>query len=301
MSISAELLIFSTRASSFFWCSSPPSPYLLFSVLLGCIIISIFAGQIPYFGGLSVKDICIIWTYDIICFILIDTCKVIYFYVTEQSTSVLVELEDEKESIEIETPSHHIDTIPTSILPSLLPPPVKDLEKGIHKFSSDLSIENKPIGETRAAAMTSKLHDWTNEKGFGDGSESRPTSQSNIYATKGMSTADIQADRRTSSNAISAHRKPSSIAIQAARQNSSSNISMPRQGSNIAIYATRRNTGTGLSAAGGQPSTENNTSSITVSNNYYHSGSVIDLRRSNLSTTNLRPHTPGNVLLKPKK
>lgn len=75
LTISTELLIFSTRTPKLFFNSILPSPWLVFSVLLGTIIISVFAAAIPAFGTIHVTDILIIWLYVIITMLIVDCVK----------------------------------------------------------------------------------------------------------------------------------------------------------------------------------------------------------------------------------
>jgi H+-transporting ATPase len=76
MFVASELLIFSARAPSYFNLSLAPSPSLVFSVLMGCILASIVSCNMMYFGGLYAIDIVLIWVYNILCLILIDRVKV---------------------------------------------------------------------------------------------------------------------------------------------------------------------------------------------------------------------------------
>jgi H+-transporting ATPase len=90
ISIATELLIFSTRAPSFIFFSVPPSIGLFSSVLAGCLLFSLFAGVIPYFGYLHINDIVIIWAYNIICLFLIDLVKVMYLKSSKQNIDVFI-------------------------------------------------------------------------------------------------------------------------------------------------------------------------------------------------------------------
>ncbi len=103
LSVSTELLIFSTRAPYLIWNSYRPSITLLSSVLLGCIVLSIFAAQIKTLGSLPATDILIIWFYSIICLIIVDVVKFGLlrslgkpFQVLEFTTVEEVEEEEEK-------------------------------------------------------------------------------------------------------------------------------------------------------------------------------------------------------------
>lgn len=92
MFIAAELLIFVTRAPSFFIVSLPPSLPLFVSVLTGCVVASLMAGLSQDFGGLKFVDIVLIWTWDIMGLVILDTLKVALFKFFEENTDVLPEL-----------------------------------------------------------------------------------------------------------------------------------------------------------------------------------------------------------------
>lgn len=91
MSIAAEILIFSARAPKYMWTSIAPSPTLFASVMLGCLLFSIFACDIRFFGYLTPRDVTIIWCYDLACLIVIDICKVQYLIMNDEFVDVLVE------------------------------------------------------------------------------------------------------------------------------------------------------------------------------------------------------------------
>jgi len=91
MFIAAEVLIFSARAPSYFWCSLAPSPALLISVLLGCLACSILAATYGYFGALPVQDIALIWLYDFVNLLFVDALKVQMLKFLDENTDVLAE------------------------------------------------------------------------------------------------------------------------------------------------------------------------------------------------------------------
>lgn len=75
LTLSTELLIFSTRAATLIWISYPPSSSLLLSVILGSVIISVLAGTVPTFGLLYATDILLIWVYSLLALAIIDAIK----------------------------------------------------------------------------------------------------------------------------------------------------------------------------------------------------------------------------------
>lgn len=89
MFIAAELLIFSTRAPSFFVVSLAPSLALTCSVLLGCIVVSLMACLSKMFGGLDVRDILLIWAYDIVGLFVLDVMKVMLFRFFQENMETL--------------------------------------------------------------------------------------------------------------------------------------------------------------------------------------------------------------------
>jgi len=93
MFISAELLIFTTRASSYFWCSQLPAVALIASVLIGCFVVSAMAAGSTEFGELHVVDIVLVWIYDIIGLFFLDALKVAMFKFFDENTEVLGEVD----------------------------------------------------------------------------------------------------------------------------------------------------------------------------------------------------------------
>jgi len=91
MFIAAEVLIFSARAPSYFWCSLAPSPALLISVMMGCLACSVLAATYGYFGALPVQDIALIWLYDLINLLFVDALKVQMLKFLDENTDVLAE------------------------------------------------------------------------------------------------------------------------------------------------------------------------------------------------------------------
>ena len=89
MFIACEILIFSARASSYFWCSLAPSVALFCSVIMGCIICCLLALFYDYFGGLPFGDVCLIWVYDILGLFIVDAAKVQMLIYLKENTEVL--------------------------------------------------------------------------------------------------------------------------------------------------------------------------------------------------------------------
>ena len=129
MFLAAEILIFSTRAPSYFWYSILPSPALVLSVTIGCVIISIFASSIPMFGGgnvdsikchnddtdstfpcsgvgISSGDVAITWAYNIFGLFIVDVIKVELFKLFKEN---MITLPDEKIVIKNEKHGPHRD------------------------------------------------------------------------------------------------------------------------------------------------------------------------------------------------
>jgi hypothetical protein len=272
MSIAAELLIFSARAPSFIFTSISPSPALFISVIIGCVIVSVFAGQIDFFGGISAKDIAIIWTYDIICLFIIDYCKVLFYKLIEESTDVLVDRTHEPDE-EITTDVIYVE------------PTIKDIEHGgnfkhvkTHQFD-----DNDDAKSDRSSAVTSRLQNWN------------ATANANVNFSIGADPNEIigDASRSMSSSNIFAIRKGSNAAIAAKRSLSSTpqqmriqHVTADQQPELSSTYGTAGILETDVSTLAG--------GTISMPQSYAQQGSSINLRRTNLSSTNLRPYTPAN-------
>jgi len=89
MFIAAEILIFSARAPSYFSLYQTPAPSLVFSVIMGCILISVLCNTFMYFGGLPAQDVVLIWIYDLVVLIIIDCIKVKLLQFLGEETAVL--------------------------------------------------------------------------------------------------------------------------------------------------------------------------------------------------------------------
>jgi H+-transporting ATPase len=89
MFISAELLIFSTRAPGLIWTSLRPSTPLFISVMCGNVIVSVLAGNTQRFGNLPIEDILLVWCYDCVCLVILDLIKVSMYSYFNESTEVL--------------------------------------------------------------------------------------------------------------------------------------------------------------------------------------------------------------------
>jgi hypothetical protein len=92
MFIAAEILIFSARAQSYMWVSVKPSIPLIVSVIGGCFIFCIIAGQSSQFADLPASDILLIWVFDLVSLIGIDIAKVQMLRYFKESHDVLPDL-----------------------------------------------------------------------------------------------------------------------------------------------------------------------------------------------------------------
>lgn len=207
MFIAAEILIFSARTTSFFWCSVPPSLSLVFSILLGCFIISVIACSAEYFGSLYVSDVCIIWCYDIICLFIIDAIKVGVLKALGEGLEVLQEYPSEEDSAK------------TIQLQDKTFTAVQDLESGSRVV--ELRAEDKDDdASSRSSSTVKKLEGWLNQPS---------------HVAIGANLSDISitdADRSLSSSNINVRRQSSSFAVIAAKRTRSSaaNVVASRQG-----------------------------------------------------------------------
>jgi len=138
MFIAAEVLIFSARAPSYFWCSLAPSPALAFSVCLGCIICSVLAIAYGYFGGLPVQDVALIWLYDILNLLIVDFIKVQMFRFLNENQEVLADY--------------------------IQPPQPKHEEEHATPAKGPVDIANPNALESRAEAQTTRMSEWAVNK-----------------------------------------------------------------------------------------------------------------------------------------
>jgi hypothetical protein len=93
MFVATELLIFSARTQSYLWASILPSPSLLLSVFVGCLVFCLIAGLTDTFGALAGIDILLICAYDLGCLLLVDVAKVQLKKLFNESSEVLPDLE----------------------------------------------------------------------------------------------------------------------------------------------------------------------------------------------------------------
>ncbi len=86
MFIAAELLIFSTRAPTYFFKSSLPSAALAACVMAGCVLMSVLVVTSKDFGKIAFEDVVVIYGYNFLTFTIIDAVKVkILQFLGEQS------------------------------------------------------------------------------------------------------------------------------------------------------------------------------------------------------------------------
>jgi len=133
MFIACEILIFTARAPSYFWCSIAPSPALAVSVFAGCVICSVLAVVYDYFGSLPVEDVLLIWLYNLANILVVDGLKV----------KLLSFLGENQE-----------------VLPDWIPPSQPAIcETPSQSFSSSVGATG-----TKAEAMTTRLSEWAISK-----------------------------------------------------------------------------------------------------------------------------------------
>ncbi len=89
MFIAAEILIFSTRAPTYFFLSARPSWSLLGAVSAGCALMSLLVAVSSRFGKIHIYDILVIYLYNLIVFIIVDVAKVYLLRYFGESTEVL--------------------------------------------------------------------------------------------------------------------------------------------------------------------------------------------------------------------
>lgn len=274
--LAAEVLIFSARAPTFVWNYSPASPALMISVFLGCLLVTILACAVPYFGHLWVQDAAIIWTYDIICFLIVDALKVYVLHMLGEDFVPLEQEGEEETSAKAELPP--VPTVATKVVGDKQFTGISggDVESQDGKRSLR---DDESEASSKASSAVRKLASWVQD----------PAHPS---VAIGASPGDIQLDdgRSLSSSNISVLRKGSNVAVIAARRSLSATPA--RMGGTPPHHTPGQQTPTDEEGATTLPLRDGK---ITVSSTYASQGSSINLSRATLSSTNLRPHTPGNI------
>jgi hypothetical protein len=263
MSVAAELLIFSARAPSYMWTSIAPSAPLFISVMIGCLVTSIFAADIPYFGSLPIVDIVYIWIYDVFTLVVIDIVKVQYLKMMNESLETLPDTDTREPAIEEAEVAESADVETGHMGRDKIPPPRS-------RVGSIAEDEDKDEGSDRLSAATSRLNEWA-------------TKHSNLSI--GFSPDEITGDptRSMSSsniNVIGARRVSSSAAIIAVKRNHSSTSHISRR-----VEQEQEARATAAAAVG--------TTSITVSAAYAARGSSTSL--AGVARGTLRPYVPANI------
>lgn len=277
--IASEILIFSARAPTYVWCSIAPSPALMISVFLGCLLVTILACASPFFGSLWVQDAAIIWLYDIICFLVVDAVKVFMLHLLGEDFEPLVQLEASSD-MAVAAVTHSAATT-AAVAPSkaggggagaaFQAVPTRDIEMGSSSARiGESKLEADDETGSKSSSAVNKMNNFANAVG---------------NHSLGMSTDNI------------------TIGAQADRSMSSSNITVLRKGSNIAVIAAKRSASATPGhliqqhQAGGDETSVSSVHGgrITVSSSYNTQGSSSDLRRAGLTSGSLRPHTPANI------
>lgn len=282
--VAAEILIFSARAPTYFWNFLPPSPALFISVTLGCLIVTILACASPFFGNIWVQDAVIIWVYNLICFVIVDTLKVL----------VLHFLGETFEPLESNTTTKHDATAKATTAATTAPSQpvdVKSIALDIESQDGRSSRDNDT--GSRADSAVAKLAQWK---------QSTASTSVAIGASPGDIIDQGDASRSMSSSNIRVLRNASNAALVAARRTVSATPAHLAAGS--AYVAVNQRTPSPATPAGANAAAgaEDDLAAvvregrITVSPSYLsNQNSAIDLRRTNLSSTSLRPHTPANI------
>jgi H+-transporting ATPase len=274
LTVSTELLIFSTRAPKLIWNSLYPSICLVFSVLFGSITITLFSGLIPTFGTLYASDLVIIWLYAFLALIIVDfvkygTLSALGETFTEIEVNSVeevikgVKIEEEKEeSKEAFVSQEKMEDLEKGGTLAIIPPKHEIVEEKI-KDTEDLIRRQ----ETRLK----KVDAWI---------------QSPVTYETAVSEALKQAPKRSLSGGelINFERKTSSVAamIEARRLHSApaslrTQFAPPTPDDESRFYPA------GMLRSG----------RIILPSNYQRAtGSWIDLTRTSISATSLRPHTP---------
>jgi len=274
--LAAEILIFAARAPTYVWKSIAPSLTLVVSVLLGCLLVTILACAVPFFGGLYVQDVAIIWLYDIICFFIVDAIKVFLLHLLGEDFEPLVHLETTSDKAVSASAGTGADPLSSSKGSGGAGGPEGFQAVSTHDVEMGLTSIRSAAAESKSDA------DETGSKG------SIVVSKMNSFASQ------------VGKPAIGA--SPENISMSGSdRSLSSSNITAVRKGSNVAVIAAKRSNSStpgavlGPGAGGAAESSSIHGGHITVSSSYNTQGSSSDLRRAGLTSGSLRPHTPANM------
>lgn len=262
--IAAELLIFSARTPSFIHRCIAPSPALTGSVFLFCLLVSVIACASSYFGNLYVQDVVLIWVYDLVCLVVLDGVKVVYFHLADEDTRVLA---DDNDMAQL--PRSDMDT-ETEPAPAMLQTyaPVKDVE------APGLPVLAVSV---RADSVLTRM---TIDAGSRSNSSAHIRLDEVLLAPPSAAAeANVIAARKGSSANIITLRKGSSTALITARLHSAAKLSPEEAGGGLAAVQ--------------QQQQQQQTGTIIVSSSYSTSGSSTDLRRK-ISGASLRPHVPAN-------
>ncbi len=167
MFIAAELLIFVTRSPSFMLLSLPPSIALFISVIIGCFVTSMMAGLSQTFGGLQIADIVLIWAYDILGLIILDTLKVALLKYFNENTEVLPEPVETGSVSDKPAKGHHKD----------------------HEVGTEVDGITHEDDFSRASMSANRLTDWALANN--DGRMSTVGERPSVAAKKRVSSANM--------------------------------------------------------------------------------------------------------------
>ncbi len=254
-----------------------PSYALICSINLGCLVVSILATASDFFRTIYISDVAIIWLFNIICLLFVDAIKVLVFHLLGESFDVLVEDELARD------------------LAKDVKKPVEQQRPLFGDISRDNDIENQ--GDRTTSTAIGKFTPLQTNIIFDDESDLRPTSAGD--------SAVLRLDRWCSTASFGgASNLGETILVDERVANPSSPvmINLTRKGSSTAMIAAKRTVSAGRvesPGAGSIPGTPIGAlteGKITVSSNYpTNIGSMIDLRHSKLSSSDLRPFTPSNI------
>jgi hypothetical protein len=222
MFISTEILVFAARVPSFFWCSLAPSPALMISIFLGCLIVSIIACSAEYFGSLYVQDVAIIWLYDIICLLAVDFVKVLILNFLGENFEVLDIKEPEGVPLEKAAGSEKLSSTKSA--------GGKDLEMGdIYQGGKVIEVMEEEGEVNRVSSTVKQLEKWRQLSSTNVLSGSNPSDPSRLDASRSVSNTNISLPRQASNIAVIAAKRSRSTAneVHAQREVSNTRILVP--------------------------------------------------------------------------
>jgi hypothetical protein len=262
MFIAAEILIFSARAQSYMWVSVKPSIPLIVSVIGGCAIFCILAGQSSQFANLPVTDILLIWAFNLVTLFGIDIAKVQMLRYFRESEEVLPNVTPEEEaerSTTLDIESNEVSPPPVQILKTL-----NNEGRVIHTLLDEEASNKREHAEVARLA-------------------------NNIALKRSHSGGSLGVEKKNPMNPIS----NDSELIQSPAS------AMLVQRLNTVVVVPRSRSGSAIVTPGGQ--SNDNLVSSAIMQSVTHTAPANNMRKGLLTSGYLHPNTPGSLAILRRK